>query len=110
LVGILLGRSACHRLVQVRLLSFMSQYHVSVSTNPCATGKPRAATSVVYTSRPASFCPPLTMPNSPACLMALTVSPPAFASPMILAFDAFACSRNDEKSLVLSGWCTLPST
>jgi len=33
----------------------------------------------------ARFCPPATMPNSPACLIALMVSPPPFASPMILA-------------------------
>ena len=50
------------------------------------------------TSRPARFCPPWTMPNSAACLIALMVSPPALASPMTLAFDACACSRNDEKS------------
>ena len=29
---------------------------------------------------------------------------------MTLAFDACACSKNDEKSLVLIGWRTLPST
>src|ERR1041384_6230396 len=37
------------------------------------------------------------------------VSPPALASPMILAFDACACNRNDEKSEVLIGWRNLPS-
>jgi hypothetical protein len=31
--------------------------------------------------------------------MELIVSPPAFASPMMLAPDAFACSRNEEKSV-----------
>jgi len=36
--------------------------------------------------------------NSPACLIALMVSPPPLASPMILALEACACSRNDEKS------------
>ena len=50
------------------------------------------------TSRPASFWPPLTMPNSAACLIELIVSPPALARPMTLAPDACACSRNDEKS------------
>jgi hypothetical protein len=29
---------------------------------------------------------------------------------MILAFDAWACSRNDEKSCVFSGARTLPTT
>jgi hypothetical protein len=38
------------------------------------------------------------MPNSAACLIALVVSPPAFASPMIFAFELCACSRNEEKS------------
>ena len=38
------------------------------------------------------------------------MSPPALARPMILAFDACACSRKDEKSAVLSGTSTLPST
>ncbi len=42
--------------------------------------------------------------------MALTVSPPALASPITLAFEACACSRYDEKSEVLSGCRTLPST
>ena len=49
-------------------------------------------------SSAASFWPPLTMPNSAACLIELVVSPPALARPMILAFEACACSRNDEKS------------
>ena len=65
---------------------------------PCAVGRPRAWTSVMKTSRPASFWPPWTMPNSAACLIALVVSLPAFARPMILAFDCCAWSRNDEKS------------
>ena len=38
------------------------------------------------------------MPNSCACLIEFVVSPPALASPMILAFEACACNRNDEKS------------
>jgi len=37
---------------------------------------------------PARLCPPLTMPNSAACLIALVVSPPALARPMIFALDA----------------------
>ena len=55
--------------------------------------------SVRKTSRPARFWPPLTMPNSAACLIELVVSPPALASPMILAFDACACSRNEREVL-----------
>ena len=66
--------------------------------------------SVRNTSRPARFCPLLVMPNSAACLIELIVSPPALARPMILAFDACACSRNDEKSCVFSGCRTLPRT
>ena len=43
------------------------------------------------------------MPNSAACLIELMVSPPALASPMICAFEACACSRKEEKSVVLIG-------
>ncbi len=50
------------------------------------------------------------MPNSEACLIELIVSPPALARPMICAFEACACSRNDEKSLVLIGCLTPPTT
>src|SRR5215813_1466648 len=110
MVGHLPGRSFCQRLVHSRLVSLASQYQVSVSTRPCAVGRPRAATSLANTRRPARLWPPLTMPNSAACLIELMVSPPALARPMTLAFDDCACSRNDEKSLVLSGWRTLPRT
>src|SRR5664279_3969183 len=110
MVGYLLAapRSAVQRLVQARLASFMSQYQVSVSASPCAVGRPRALTSLENTSRPARLWPPLTMPNSAACLIELMVSPPALARPITLALDACACSKNDEKSLVLSGTRTLP--
>src|SRR5664279_4769008 len=101
--------ASCQRLVQARLVSLASQYQVSVSDNPWAVCRPNALTSLENTSRPASFWPPLTMPNSAACLIELMVSPPALARPMTLAFDACACSRNDEKSLVLSGARTLPT-
>ena len=50
------------------------------------------------------------MPNSDACLMELMVSPPALARPITLALEACACSRKEEKSCVLSGTFTLPST
>src|SRR5882762_11988778 len=110
MVGNLPGRSCCQRLVQARLVSLASQYHVSVSVRPCAACSPSPFTSLANTSRPANFCPPLTMPNSAPCLIELMVSPPALASPMTLAFDACACSRNDEKSLVLIGCFTSPTT
>src|SRR5688572_23178378 len=95
--------SECQRLVQARLASLASQYHVSVRARPCAVGKPSALTSEVNTSKPARFWPPFTMPNSEAALMELMVSPPALARPITFAFEVCACSRNDEKSLVLSG-------
>ena len=66
-------------------------------------------TSVRNSSSAASFWPPLTMPNSAACLIELVVSPPALARPMILALEACACSRKDEKSEVLSGCLTPPT-
>src|ERR1700736_6130724 len=110
MVGYLPRRSTCQRFVHARLLSFMSQYQVSVRTSPCAVGNPSAATSLANTSRPARLWPPLLMPNSAACLMELMVSPPALARPITLALDDCACSRNEEKSLVLIGTRTLPST
>jgi len=48
--------------------------------------------------QPARLWPPLTMPNSAACLIELIVSPPALARPMICALEDWAWSRNDEKS------------
>ena len=77
---------------------------------PCAVCRPSACTSVMKASSAARFWPPLTMPNSDACLIELMVSLPALASPMILARDACACSRNDEKSVPGKGWRTWPST
>src|SRR5471032_2281656 len=112
MVGNLPGapRSVCQRFVQLRLVSLASQYQVSVSDNPCAVCNPSALTSLANTSRPASFCPPLTMPNSDACLIELIVSPPALARPMTFALDVCDCSRNEEKSLVLIGARTPPTT
>jgi hypothetical protein len=49
-------------------------------------------------------------PNSDAALTVFTASAPAFASAMILAFEAWACMRNEEKSLFESGCRTAPST
>src|ERR1041384_6670680 len=104
------ARSAFQRLVQARLLSFMSQYQVSVKISPCAMLRPSALTSLENTSSPARLWPPSTMPNSAACLIELMVSPPALARPIALAFDDCGCNRNDEKSDVLIGCRTLPST
>src|SRR3974390_2609924 len=110
MVGNLPGRSCCHRLVQARLLSLASQYQVSVKVSPCAVGRPSATTSLAKTSRPANFCPPLTMPNSAPCLIELIVSPPALARPTTFALEACACSRKEEKSLVLRGCRTGPQS
>ena len=38
---------------------------------PCAVSRPIALTSVMNSRSAASFCPPLTMPNSAACLIAV---------------------------------------
>src|ERR1700733_1828675 len=70
----------------------MSQYQVSVSNSPCAVLSPTASMSLMNTRSPAKCWPPAVMPNSAPCLMELTVSPPAFANPMILALEACACS------------------
>ena len=50
------------------------------------------------------------MPNSRAVLTALMASSPPLAIATTSAFEACACSMNEEKSLVPSGWRTLPST
>ena len=101
--------AAANVLANARLASLASQYQGSVSIRPCAVFSPSASMSLILTSMPASFCPPLTMPNSAACLIALTVSPPALARATIFAFEAWACSRKDEKSLAASGWRTRPT-
>ena len=61
------------------------------------------------TSSPAIFID-LVTPNSLAALIALTVSPPALASPRICALLLCACSRKEEKSLAFSGCLTEPTT
>jgi hypothetical protein len=71
---------------------------------------PSACTSVRNTSRPAKCCPPWTMPRRVPCSIAFVVSAPALAKPMILACDACASSRNEEKSEVGNGWRIRPST
>src|SRR6266404_3310161 len=70
-------------------------------TVPCAVRRPRLWMSLSNIRRPASrWPPPRPMPNSAACLMVLIASPPALARPMILAFDACACTRLGGKVLV----------
>src|SRR5437763_17062956 len=110
MVGNLPDRSTCQRLVQARLTSLASQYQVSVRGRPCAVASPSAFTSLANTSRPAHFCPPLTMPNSAPALIELMVSPPALASPMTLALEVCACSRHDGKTVLLGGRRTAPRT
>ncbi len=58
-----------------------------VSKRPFADFNPSAWMSLMNTIRPASFCPPVTMPNSPAVLIAFIVSVPPFAKPMICALE-----------------------
>src|SRR6185436_3843144 len=108
IVGIFLVLSE-KRLLHLRVWSFRSQYQASVTYMPCVACSPRLWMSLTNTSSPARFWV-LVKPNSLAALIELMVSPPALASPTILAFEACACSRNEEKSLVLSGWRTLPRT
>ena len=50
------------------------------------------------------------MPNSRAVLTALMASSPPLAIATTSAFEACACSMNEEKSLVPSGWRTEPMT
>src|SRR5262252_3614902 len=106
IVGNFPGRMTCQRLVHSRFASFMSQYQASVKIRPCAAFSPSVLTSTRVTNSPAKRCPPAIIPNSKPCLIALSVSLPAFARPMILALDCCACSRKDEKSWVLRGWRT----
>src|SRR5437588_711232 len=65
--------------------------------------------SAMKTIRPASFFPRVT-PNSPACFTALMKSPPESASAITSALEACACNRKDEKSGVLIGCFTAPTT
>src|SRR5262249_47179330 len=91
-------------------LAAVGAHQASVMISPWEVCNPSACTSVMKASSAASFWPRRTMPNSDACLIELVVSAPALASPMIFAFDACACSRNDEKSVAGNGWRTWPST
>src|ERR1700756_4040404 len=68
-----------------------------------------ACTSVSIINRPTSFWPPCTRPNSPDCLIALSVSCPALANATTSAFELCACSAKEEKSAVLVGCGALPA-
>jgi hypothetical protein len=78
--------------------------------SPLAVVRPNARMSLITITRPASFWPPAAMRYSAACFTELMVSAPALARPMICAFELCARNRNDEKSLVLSGCRTSPTT
>src|SRR5450759_29420 len=97
------------RLANLREASSWFQYQLSASCRPSVLARPRLCTSLMNTSRPATFMV-LVMPNSLAAFMALVKSPPALAIARIWALDDWACSRNEEKSDALSGWRTEPAT
>src|SRR5215472_13601927 len=61
-------RAAKYSRANVRLVSFWSQYQGSVKMRPWAVLSHSAWMSLMKISRPASFWPPSTMPNSDACL------------------------------------------
>ncbi|CFP68790.1 Uncharacterised protein [Bordetella pertussis] len=71
---------------------------------------PSARRSDRKTSSETSRWPPSTMPNSRACLTALTVSWPPLASATTWALELCACSRYEAKSGAFKGWRTLPAT
>src|ERR1700709_1020785 len=97
------------RLDQARDSGDWFQYQLSVRYMPWVAFRPSECTSLMNISRPASFIV-LVTPNSLAALIALMVSPPAFARPRICALLPCACNRNDEKSLADSGCFETPST
>src|ERR1700712_3693743 len=97
------------RLAQVRDSGDWFQYQLSVKYMPCVAFRPSECTSLMNISKPTSFIV-LVMPNSFAALIALIVSPPAFARPRISALRDWPCKRNDEKSLDDSGCRTEPTT
>src|SRR3569832_2284115 len=87
----------------------MSQYQPVVRYRPCAVCNPRLWMSLMKASRAAGFIV-LEMPNSIDAFSELVKSLPALDRPRICAFDACACSRNDEKSDAESGTRTEPTT
>ncbi|MNY27586.1 hypothetical protein D3C86_1614980 [compost metagenome] len=94
-------------LLQAREASFRSQYQPVVRYMFWVVFRPSAWMSLMNTSKPAIFMVCVT-PNSFAALTELLKSPPALARPRICALEAWACSRNEEKSAVPSGARTWP--
>ncbi|MCY1381358.1 hypothetical protein D9M69_692560 [compost metagenome] len=78
--------------------------------SPWATGRPIAWTSLMKVRKVSMRCLPPVRPNSWACLMRLTRSPPALARPTTSALDDCACTRKEAKSMAPRGWRVLPST
>ncbi|MNT34155.1 hypothetical protein D3C72_1701160 [compost metagenome] len=78
--------------------------------SPWATGRPIACTSLMKVRKVSMRCLPPASPNSCACLIRLTRSPPALARPTTSALDDCACTRKEAKSRAPSGWRVLPMT
>src|SRR5688572_30334466 len=55
-------------------------------------------------------CLPRVTPNSPATFRILVRSSEKLATPMMSAFEFFACRTKDEKSVVPTGCATVPTT
>src|ERR1700716_3298204 len=66
--------------------------------------------SVISASSAAICWPPLKTPNSDAVLISFMLLGGRAAMPMILAFEACACSTKDDRSGVASGGRTEPLT
>src|SRR5882724_11673419 len=103
-------RSSKNRFDQARLSSSRSQQKAVIKVSPCIALSPTLLTSVIKVSSDTTVLPARVNPNSSACLVGLTMSPPALASATTLAPDACACNRKALKSAVLSGWRALPNT
>ena len=98
-----LRNSALHR----RVPSSMSGYELVTKRRPAAVSSPKLLMSVLNRAGVAITCFG-TIPNSPACFTALTVSAPALARAMTYAPELCAPSKNELKSLVPSGWRAVP--
>ena len=95
------------RLAKARVSSLRSQYQAVVRYRPWAVLSPRLWMSVMKASSAAGFIVRV-MPNSLAALSELLKSVPALASPSTCAPEAWACSRNEEKSAAPRGTRTAP--
>src|SRR5262244_1663348 len=71
---------------------------------------PSAWISVMKISSPASFWPPARCPEFGSLLDGVDGVAASVREPHNFAFDAFACCRNEDKSLPGNGWRTLPRT